>query len=65
MQQADAGAEVEEICRNMGISETTFCRWEKKFAPMGLSEMRRFMQREKENIMPNRGGDLSLDKAIL
>ncbi len=56
---------MEEICRNMGISETTFCRWEKKFAPMGLSEMRRFMQREKENIMPNRGGDLSLDKAIL
>lgn len=38
--QAKAGTPVGEICGKMGIAETTFYRWKKKFGGMGVSELR-------------------------
>ena len=31
LRQADGGTRVSEICRKMGISETTFFNWKKKW----------------------------------
>ena len=49
LQQADQGTAVEEICRKLGIGEATFYRWKKKYAGLGVTEMRRLKQLEEEN----------------
>jgi putative transposase len=50
----------------MGITQATFYRWKKKFAGMGVAELRRLKQLEEENKKLKRlVADLSLDKAML
>jgi putative transposase len=50
----------------MGVSEQTFFRWKKKFAGMGVAEVRRLKQLEEENRkLKSLVADLSLDKAML
>ena len=49
LRQAEAGTPVGDICRKMGISENTFYRWKRKFAGMGIVEVRRLKQLEQEN----------------
>ncbi len=57
---------MEEICRRMGISEPTFYRWKKKFAGMGVAEIRRLKQLEDETRkLKQLVADLSLDKTML
>jgi putative transposase len=57
---------VAEIVRKMGVSEATFYRWKKKFAGMGVAEIRRLKQLEEENRkLKQLVADLSLDKAML
>lgn len=41
LKQAESDACVEEICRKMGISEATFYNRKKKFAGLGVPELRR------------------------
>jgi len=66
LRQAEAGTSVEEICRRMGVSEPTFYRWKKKFAGMGVAEIRRLKQLEDENRkLKQLVADLSLDKTML
>jgi putative transposase len=66
LRQAESGTPVEEICRRMGISEPTFYRWKKKFAGMGVAEIRRLKQLEDENRkLKQLVADLSLDKTML
>jgi putative transposase len=66
LRQAEAGTAVEEITRKMGVSEASFYRWKKKFAGMGVAELRRLKQLEEENRKLKRlVADLSLDKAML
>lgn len=40
LRQHEAGTSVEEI-RKLGISEQTFYRWKKKYAGLGVAELRR------------------------
>lgn len=49
LRQAENGSTVEEICRKMGVSKTTFYRWKKQFTGMGVPEIRRLKQLEVEN----------------
>jgi putative transposase len=50
----------------MGISEQTFYRWKKKFAGMGIAEVRRLKVLEEENRkLKQLVADLSLDKQML
>jgi putative transposase len=64
--QVEAGKTVTETCREMGISQQTFYRWRRKFAGMGVAELRRLKQLEKENRRLKRlVADLSLDKHML
>ena len=66
LRQADGGTAVEEIIRKMGIAEATFYRWKKKYAGLGVAEMRRLKQLEDENKrLKGLVADLTLDKQML
>ena len=50
----------------MGISEATFYVWKKKYASLGVTELRKLRQLEDENARLKRVvADLTLDKHIL
>lgn len=50
----------------MGISEQTFYNWKKKFAGMGVSEVRELRELREENTrLKKLVADLSLDKHML
>jgi putative transposase len=66
LRQVEAGTPVLEVCRKLGITEQTFYRWKKKFAGMGVAELRRLRQLEDENRkLKQLVADLTLDKHIL
>ena len=66
LRQAESGTSVGEVIRKMGISEVTFYRWKKRYAGMGVSELRRLKQLEDENRRLKRlVADLTLDKQML
>ena len=66
IRQVEAGVPVAELCRKMGISEQTFYVWKKKYAGMGIVEMRRVKQLEDENRrLKSLVADLTLDKHML
>ena len=66
LRQAESGTSVAEIIRKMGISEVAFYRWKKKFAGLGVAELRRLKQLEDENRRLKRlVADLTLDKQML
>ena len=66
LRQAEAGTPAVEVCRRLGVTEQTFYRWKKKFAGMGVAELRRLKQLEEENRkLKQLVADLSLDKAML
>jgi putative transposase len=66
LRQAEAGTPVPELCRKLGIAEATFYRWRKKFAGLGVAEIRRLKQLEDENRrLKQIVADLTLDKAML
>ena len=66
LRQAESGVPVVEICRKMEVSEATFYRWKKKFAGMGVAELRCLKQLEEENRkLKQLVADLSLDKHML
>ncbi len=37
-----------DVCRKMGVSDQTFYRWKKKYAGMGVAELRRLHLLEEE-----------------
>ena len=47
--QAESGTSVAEIIRKLGISQQTFYRWKKRFAGLGIGELRRLRILEEEN----------------
>jgi putative transposase len=66
LRQAESGGRVAEICRKLGVSEQTFYSWRKKYAGMGVSELRRIRQLEEENRrLKQVVADLTLDKQML
>lgn len=66
LRQAESGTPVSEITRKMGISEQTFYRWKKKYAGLGVGEVRRLKQLEEENKkLKQLVADLSLDKKMV
>ena len=55
-----------DVCRQLGVSEATLYVWKKKYAHLGVSELRRLRQLEEENTRLKRlVADLSLDKHML
>ena len=66
LREAESGDTVVEICRKHGISQQTFYLWKKKYAGLGLSELRELRQLREENAKLKRlVADLSLDRHVL
>ncbi len=66
IRQAQSGTPVGDLCRQLGVSDATFYAWKKKYAHLGVSELRRLRQVEEENSQLKRlVADLSLDKHML
>jgi putative transposase len=66
LRQAEAGTPIREVCRKLGVSETTFYAWRRKFAGMGVAELRELRHLRNENAKLKRlVADLSLDRHML
>jgi putative transposase len=66
LREAESGDTVVEICRKHGISQQTFYLWKKKYAGLGLNELRELRQLREENAKLKRlVADLSLDRHVL
>jgi len=63
IRQAERGTPIGDLCRQLGVSDATFYAWKKKYAHLGVSELRHLRQLEEENSRLKRlVADLSLDK---
>lgn len=62
LREAESGAAVVEVCRKHGISQQSFYLWKKKYAGLGLSELREL--REENGKLKRLVADLSLDRHI-
>ena len=66
LRQAESGTAVADVCRQIGVSEATFYVWEKTFAHLGVSEVRRMRQLANENRrLKGLVADLTLDTHLL
>lgn len=66
LRQAEAGTPVGDVCRQLGVSEATFYVWKKRYANLGVAELRELRQLRDENAKLKRlVADLTLDKHIL
>ena len=62
----ESGTPVVDVCRQIGVSEATYYTWKKKYADLGMTELRRLRMLEEENSRLKRiVADLTLDKQIL
>jgi putative transposase len=57
---------VADVCRQLGISEATFYVWKKRYANLGILEVRELRQLRDENARLKRlVADLTLDRHVL
>ena len=66
LNSVENGTSVADACRKIGITEQTFYRWKRKFAGLGVTEVRRLKQLKNENKrLKALVADLVLDKHML
>jgi putative transposase len=66
IRQVEAGKKVSDICREMGVSAQAFYNWKRRYAGVGVSELRELRQLRDENRqLKSLVADLTLDKHIL
>lgn len=66
LRQVEAGMPAAQLCRKMGVSEQTFYLWKRRFAGMGVAELKKVKQLEDENRrLKSLVADLTLDKQML
>lgn len=66
LKQGAAGQPVSDVCRQMGISEATYYVWKKRYADLGILEVRELRQLRDENARLKRlVADLTLDRHVL
>jgi putative transposase len=66
LKQAETAQVVGDVCRQMGISEATFYVWKKRYANLGVLELRELRQLRDENGRLKRlVADLTLDRHVL
>jgi putative transposase len=60
------GQTVDEVCRQLGISDATYYNWRKQYGQMKLNQIKQLKAAQKENArLKKLVADLSLDNAIL
>lgn len=66
LKRADGGEKIVDLCREAGISDTTFQRWKAKYGGLEVNEARRLKHLEDENRrLKHLVADLTLDHAAL
>jgi putative transposase len=66
LRQVEAGKKVTDVCREMGVSAQAFYSWKRRYAGVGVSELRELRQLRDENRqLKTLVADLTLDKHIL
>lgn len=64
--RTDAGEKIVDLCREAGLSDTTFQRWKAKYGGLEVNEARRLKQLEDENRrLKQLVAELTLDNAAL
>jgi putative transposase len=66
LRENEGGKKVADICREFGISQQAFYSWKRRYAGLGLNELRELRQlREENRKLKTLVADLTLDKHIL
>ena len=66
LSEHEAGKKVDDLCRELEISKSTFFNWKSKYGGMEASDVRRLKELEDENVRLKRMyANLSLDHEIL
>jgi putative transposase len=66
LRQVEGGKKVSEVCREMGVSQQAVYSWKRRYAGLGLHELRELRQlREENRKLKGIVADLTLDKHIL
>jgi len=66
LKQADAGVKVQDLCRQHGISDATYYKWNSKYGGMEASDIKRLREVEAENSKLKRMfADLALENRAL
>jgi putative transposase len=66
IRQVEAGKKVTDVCREMGVSAQAFYSWKRRYAGIGVMELRELRQLRDENRqLKTLVADLTLDKHIL
>ncbi len=61
-----SGSTIEQVCRQLQISDATYYNWRKQYGQMKLDQVKQLKSLHKENArLKKLVADLSLDKAIL
>ncbi len=66
LKRADGAEKIVDLCREAGISDTTFQRWKAKYGGLEVNEARRLKQLEDENRrLKQLVAELTLDNVAL
>ena len=66
LKQSERGQETKDICRQIGVTQTTFYRWKAKYGGLEVSDARKMKSLEDENRkLKKLVADLSLDNMVL
>lgn len=70
LRQADAviasGGTLEQICKQLGISDATYYNWRRQYGQMKLNQVKHLKSLQKENVQLKKlVADLSLDNSVL
>lgn len=66
LNEAQAGAPIDDLCRRHGISQATYYKWKHKYGGMDVSDARRLRLLEEENRkLKKLVADQALDMMVL
>jgi len=66
LKAVEAGREVKDVCRELGISGSTYHVWKQKYGGMDVADVRRLKDLEQENARLKRMyADLALENTAL
>ena len=66
LKQVEGGRLVKDVCREHGISETTYYNWKSKYGGMEISDIKRLKELERENRkLKQMFAELSLENRAL